>query len=68
MDRSSEVNDEVRNTTDLLLTGEQLHIIVKALDAYAAVLLIADSAVEFGRVQQVAQTLITQFPREDFNS
>lgn len=51
-----------------MLTGEQLHIIVKALDAYASVLLIAESAAEFEKVRNVAQTIINQFPREDFNS
>ena len=67
MDRSSEI-DEERVSTDLMLTGEQLHMIIKALDAYASVLLIAESAGEFEKVRHVAQTLISQFPREDFNS
>jgi hypothetical protein len=67
MDRSSEI-DEERVSTDLMLTGEQLHMIVKALDAYASVLLIAESAAEFEKVRNVAQTIINQFPREDFNS
>lgn len=67
MDRSSEI-DEERVSTDLMLTGEQLHMIVKALDAYASVLLISESAAEFEKVRNVAQAIINQFPREDFNS
>lgn len=67
MDRPSEI-DEGRPSTDLMLTGEQLHMIIKALDAYGSVLLIADSADEFEKVRNVAQTLLNQFPRMDFNS
>lgn len=68
MDRSSGIDDEGRPTTDLLLTGDDLHIIVKALDAYASVLMIANAGSEFERVRYVAQVLIKQFPRESFDS
>lgn len=66
MDRPSEIDG--LETTDLYLKGEHIEIIVRALDAYASVLMIAGAAAEFERTKYVAQVLINQFPRGQFDS
>lgn len=68
MDRSSEIDEEGREISNLILTSDDIYVIVKSLDAYASVLMIAGASSEFERVKYVAQMLIRQFPREEFDS
>lgn len=67
MDRPSEIDPDAEST-DLYLRGEHIYIIVKALDAYASVMMVAGVVEELERAKHVAQILISQFPRMEFDS
>lgn len=54
---------------DLLsFTGEEIYLVLKALDVYAHAMLLGDSTDEFLKVQTLAKYILTKTPKPELNS
>ena len=54
---------------DLLsFTGEEIYLVLKALDVYAHAMLLGDSTAEFLKVQTLAKYILTKTPKPELNS
>ena len=54
---------------DLLsFTGEEIYLVLKALDVYAHAMLLSDSTEEFLKVQTLAKYIISKTPKTGLNS
>lgn len=66
MDRSRGVKDPV--VTDLFLTGEDMALIIKALDAYGYALMLSGHLMELYRVKQVEQRINEILPPPEYDA
>lgn len=53
---------------EFLLSGEEMRLIVKALDVYGYSLIASGSMGEFRAVQELAQYIFAKTPKQDLNS
>lgn len=54
---------------DLLsFTGEEIYLVLKALDVYAHAMLLSDSTDEFLKVQTLAKYILRKSPKPGLNS
>lgn len=67
MDRHSEIDEEDVEAT-MLLTSDDLEIVMKALDVYAYSLIMAQAVGELDNVKRVALTIIQYCPRAELDS
>lgn len=72
MDRYSGLNEEDVDEEDIeatmLITGDDLLIVMKALDVYAYSLIMAQAQSEFERVKEVAETILKIMPKKELDS
>lgn len=69
MDRQIEIDeDEVEVDATMLLTAEDLEIVMKALDCYAYALIMAQAVGELERVKQVAMQIVKACPKPELDS
>lgn len=69
MDRQIEIDeDEVEVDATMLLTSEDMDIVMKALDCYAYALIMAQAVGELERVKQVAMTIAQSCPKPELDS
>jgi hypothetical protein len=69
MDRPIEVDDEeIEVDATMLLTADDLDIVMKALDCYAYALIMAQAVGELERVKQVAMAIIQSCPKPELDS
>lgn len=69
MDRYSEITeDDEEVDATLLLTGEHLEIVMKALDCYAYAMVMSQSVGELNKVKEVAEIIISNCPRLELDS
>jgi hypothetical protein len=69
MDRPIEIDDEeVEVDATMLLTAEDLDIVMKALDCYAYALIMAQAVGELERVKQVAMAIVQSCPKPELDS
>jgi hypothetical protein len=52
----------------MLLTSEDMDIVMKALDCYAYALIMAQAVGELERVKQVAMTIVQSCPKPELDS
>jgi len=67
MDRRDEVDDEDVEAT-FLITGDDMFIIMKALDVYAYALIISQSQTELMQVKEVAEKILANLPKAEFDA
>jgi len=67
MDRRDEVDDEDVEAT-FLITGDDMFIIMKALDVYAYALIISQSQTELMQVKEVAEKILVNLPKAEFDA
>jgi|694.fasta_scaffold29321_10 hypothetical protein len=69
MDRPIEVDDEeIEVDATMLLTADDLDIVMKALDCYAYALIMAQAVGELERVKQVAMAIVQSCPKPELDS
>jgi hypothetical protein len=69
MDRPIEIDDEeIEVDATMLLTADDLDIVMKALDCYAYALIMAQAVGELERVKQVAMAIIQSCPKPELDS
>lgn len=72
MDRHSGLNEEDVDEEDIeatmLITGDDLFIVMKALDVYAYSLIMAQAQFEFERVKEVAEIILKIMPKKELDS
>lgn len=68
MDRSSQVIKDDDDSETVLLTGEDLYLIMKAIDVYAYALIVSNSFTELAHIRRIAEILATQFPKAELDS
>jgi hypothetical protein len=69
MDRPIEIDDEeIEVDATMLLTAEDLDIVMKALDCYAYALIMAQAVGELERVKQVAMAIVQSCPKPELDS
>jgi hypothetical protein len=69
MDRPIEVDDEeIEVDATMLLTADDLEIVMKALDCYAYALIMAQAVGELERVKQVAMAIVQSCPKPELDS
>jgi len=69
MDRRDEIeddDDEVEAT--FLITGDDMFLIMKALDVYAYALIISQSQSELMQVKEVAEKILVNLPKAEFDA
>jgi hypothetical protein len=67
MERFEEVDDEDVDAT-MLMTADDLDIVMKALDVYAYSLIMSQSTAELERVKRVAYIIIESSPKQELDS
>jgi hypothetical protein len=67
MERFEEVDDEDVDAT-MLMTADDLDIVMKALDVYAYSLIMSQSTAELERVKRVAHIIIESSPKQELDS
>jgi hypothetical protein len=67
MDRPIEIDEEDVDAT-MLLTSDDLDIVMKALDCYAYALIMAQAVGELERVKQVAMAIVQSCPKPELDS
>lgn len=70
MDRSSEIDDidESEVEATMLLTGDHMMLIMKALDVYAYGLIMANAQGELNAVKEVAEIIYKELPQPELDS
>jgi hypothetical protein len=69
MDRPIEIDDEeIEVDATMLLTADDLDIVMKALDCYAYALIMAQAVGELERVKQVAMAIVQSCPKPELDS
>lgn len=58
----------VESDDELSFTGEEIYLILKALDVYAHAMFLSDSLEEFKNVQILAKYILTKTPKPELNS
>ncbi len=58
----------VEDDDEFFLSGEEIYLILKALDVYAHAMLLGDSTAEFLKVQTLAKYILTKTPKPELNS
>ena len=58
----------VEGDDEFTLTGEEIYLILKALDVYAHAMLLSDSTDEFLKVQRLAKHILIKTPKSGLNS
>jgi len=67
MDRLDEVDDEDVEAT-FFITGDDMFLIMKALDVYAYALIISQSQTELMQVKEVAEKILANLPKAEFDA
>jgi len=67
MERFEEIDDEDVDAT-MLMTADDLDIVMKALDVYAYSLIMSQSTAELERVKRVAYIIIESSPKQELDS
>lgn len=68
MDRYSQITEDDAEPDSLLLTGEDIETILRALDSYGYAMVMAQSMGELEKIKRAAEALMTQLPRTEFDS
>lgn len=72
MDRHSKVDDEEINEEDVeatfFVTGDDLHLVMKALDVYAYALIVSQSQAELEIVKKLAIKILENMPKAELDS
>ncbi len=68
MDRYSQITEDDAEPDSLLLTGEDIETILRALDSYGYAMVMSQSMGELEKVKRAAEALMTQLPRTEFDS
>ena len=68
MDRYSQITEDDAEPDSLLLTGEDIETILRALDSYGYAMVMSQSMGELEKVKRAAQALMAQLPRTEFDS
>lgn len=69
MDRYGQIIEEDDDESDsLLLTGEDIETILRALDSYGYAMVMSQSMGELQKIKRAAETLMKQLPRTEFDS
>lgn len=58
----------IENDDEFTFSGEEMYLILKALDVYAHAMLLSDSTDEFLKVQRLAKYIIGKTPKSGLNS
>lgn len=58
----------VESDDELSFTGEEIYLILKALDVYAHAMFLSDSLEEFKNAQTLAKYILTKTPKPELNS
>jgi hypothetical protein len=66
MDRQIEIEEDEPDT--LLLTGDDIETILRALDAYGYAMVMSQSIGELEKMKRAAEALMKQLPRTEFDS
>lgn len=67
MDRQSEIDDEDVEAT-MLLTGDQMFLILKALDVYAYAMIVSENKKELREIKKTAELILKNMPKPELNS
>ena len=67
MDRQIETADEYEPDT-LLITGDDIETILRALDSYGYAMVMSQSMGELEKIKRAAEALMKQLPRTEFDS
>ena len=65
MDRPEQL---VESDDELAFTGEDIYLILKALDVYGHAMFLSDSHGEFLKVQTLAKYILTKTPKQELDS
>jgi len=68
MDRYSQITENDAEPDSLLLTGEDIETILRALDSYGYAMVMSQSMGELEKIKRAAEALMTQLPRTEFDS
>ncbi len=58
----------VEDDDEFSFSGEEMYLILKALDVYAHAMLMSDSTTEFLKVQMLAKYILSKTPKAGLNS
>ena len=67
MDRHFEITED-DEADELLLTGEDIETILRALDSYGYAMVMSQSMGELQKIKRAAEALMKQLPRTEFDS
>ena len=68
MDRYFEITEDDDEADALVLTGEDIETILRALDSYGYAMVMSQSMGELEKIKRAAEALMTQLPRTEFDS
>lgn len=68
MDRYFEITEDEDEADSLVLTGEDIETILRALDSYGYAMVMSQSMGELEKIKRAAQALMAQLPRTEFDS
>jgi hypothetical protein len=72
MDRRDEIDDEDFSEEDVeaefFVTGDDLYLVMKALDVYAYALIISQSQTELELVKTLAVKILKNLPKAEFDA
>lgn len=68
MDRYFEITEDDDEADALVLTGEDIETILRALDSYGYAMVMSQSMGELEKIKRAAQALMAQLPRTEFDS
>jgi hypothetical protein len=68
MDRYGQIIEDDEDSDSLLLTGEDIETILRALDSYGYAMVMSQSMGELQKIKRAAEALMKQLPRTEFDS
>lgn len=68
MDRQDEVEEEMEQIAEFILTDEEMIIIMKGLDLYGYSLMLSNNTQEIMKTREVILKIVSYLPRAGLNS
>ena len=68
MDRQDEIEEELEEIAEFILTDEEMIIIMKGLDLYGYSLMLSNNTQEIMKTREVMLKIVSHLPRAGLNS